>query len=77
LYWLKVPVYVAAHARTTTVALKAGSRGYLAWVPARIWTGGGGRPLDLAPWMANRVTFDDCPEERMYLGGMLSTDPGM
>ena len=77
LYWLKVPVYVAANTPLTAVSLDAGSGGNLAWVPARIWTGGGGRPLDLAPWMASRVTFNTCPDEGLYLGGMLSDDPGM
>jgi hypothetical protein len=77
LYWLKVPVYLAPDTPMTSVSLDAGSGGYLAWVPARIWTGEGGRPLDLTPWMANRVTFNDCPDEGMYLGGVLSDDPGM
>jgi hypothetical protein len=27
--------------------------------------------------MASRVTFNTCPDEGLYLGGMLSDDPGM
>ena len=78
LYFRKMPVYMGPKALATTVELPARSRGYLAWVPAAVWTGGGGQPIDLAPWLASRVVFEGCPDQTAaYLGGLLSTDPGM
>lgn len=75
LYFLKAPVYVKPGALATTVELPVGSSGYLAWVPAGIWTGGGGQPIDLTRWMASRVVFPSCPHQAgTYLGGVLSTD---
>lgn len=76
LYFIKAPAWLRARAAKTTIELSASSGGYLAWVPARIWTGGGGGGIDLTPWMTSKVVFDGCPDgDTTYFGGLLSTDP--
>jgi hypothetical protein len=76
LYFAKLPANVRAGSSAVMVELPTGSNGYLAWVPARIWTGGGGRTIDLTRWMASRVVFHGCPEDAgTFLGGVLSTEP--
>lgn len=78
LYWRKVPVYLNPGGPATTVELRSEVYGHLAWLPARLWTGAGSQPIDLAPWMASRVVFRGCPQEpSTYLGGVLSTHPAM
>jgi hypothetical protein len=78
LYFAKAPLYLRSSLPETTIALTGASDGYLAWVPAHIWTGGSG-PIDLAPWMATSVVLEGgCPADlSAYLGGLLSTDPHM
>ncbi len=77
MFWLKMPLF-AAPGSATTVELAAGSHGYLAWVPASVWTSGaGGKPLDLSPWIATRVIFESCRRAGTYLGGLLSSEPAM
>lgn len=77
LYFAKAPLYLKSSLPETTIALTGASDGYLAWVPAHIWTGGSG-PIDLAPWMATSVVLEGCPADpSAYLGGLLSTDPHM
>jgi hypothetical protein len=76
LYFAKTPAWLEAGAARTTIELSASSRGYLAWVPAQIWTKGG--PIDLRRWMTSKLVFDSCPDRDItYLGGLLSTDPHM
>lgn len=78
LYWIKVPVYMEPGDTSTIVELPAGTPGYLAWVPVSVWSGGGGEPIDLGPWMASRVVLHSCLHTAgTFLGGLLSTDPGM
>jgi hypothetical protein len=76
LFFVKAPLYVSSRTPTTTIALARGSHGYLAWVPSRIWTGGG--PIDLVPWLATTLRLRGCAHRpSIYLGGLLSTDPRM
>ncbi|MEP7021239.1 MAG: hypothetical protein ABI808_11340 [Pseudonocardiales bacterium] len=76
LYFVKSPAYLNATTAPITVELTASSKGYLAWVPARIWTGSGGSPIDLRPWVTSRLTFDGCPDrDTSYLGGLLASNP--
>lgn len=76
LYFIKAPAWLRARAAKTTIELSASSGGYLAWVPARIWTNGGRGGIDLTPWMTSKVVFDGCPDTHTtYFGGLLSTDP--
>lgn len=60
LYFIKVPAWLKAGAATTTIELSPASGGYLAWVPARIWTGGVA-VVDLTPWMTSKLVLDGCP----------------
>jgi hypothetical protein len=77
LYFAKAPAYLKAGTSPITVGLSAPSSGYLAWVPAAVWTGGH-VPVDLRPWATARLTFDGCPDgDATYLGGLLATDPHM
>ena len=74
LYFIKAPAWLKAGA-AATIELSPASGGYLAWVPARIWTGGGGAVVDLTPWMASKLVLDGCPDRDVtYFGGLLSTD---
>lgn len=76
LFFAKTPVYMKAGTLATTVELAVDSTGYLAWVPACIWTSGGG--IDLTLWMASRIVFHGCPHgPSTYLGGLLSVGPGI
>lgn len=78
LFFTKAPAYLRPGTPATTIELAAGSSGYLAWVPASIWTGGGGGPIDLTRWLTSRVVFDGCGQHpSTYLGGVLSTRPGI
>jgi hypothetical protein len=75
LYFVKAPAYLKAGTSPVTVELRASSSGYLAWVPAAVWTSGQ-YPVDLRRWATSRLTFDGCPDrEAAYLGGLLATDP--
>lgn len=74
LYFFKSPAWLKAGA-AATIELSPASGGYLAWVPARIWTSGASGP-DLTPWMASKLVFAGCPDRDVtYFGGLLSTDP--
>jgi hypothetical protein len=76
LYFAKAPAWLRAGAARTTIELSASSGGYLAWVPAQIWTSG--RGIDLRQWMTSKLVFDSCRDRDItYLGGLLSTDPHM
>lgn len=78
LFFAKTPAYLKPGTPTTTVELPAGSSGYLAWIPAGIWTGASGQPIDLTRWMASRIVFHSCRHQAStYLGGLLSTEPGI
>ncbi|MBO0812810.1 MAG: META domain-containing protein [Microlunatus sp.] len=78
LFFTKTPAYLSPGTAATTIELAPGSGGYLAWVPASVWTRGGGRPVDLTRWMASRIVLDGCGQHRStYLGGVLSTRPGI
>lgn len=78
LYFAKTPAYLRPGTPAISIELPAGSNGYLAWVPAGIWTQGGVQPIDLAPWMASRIVFDGCRHQAStYLGGVLSTQPSI
>jgi len=75
LYFIKAPAWLKAGTAKTTIELAASSGGYLAWVPAAIWTGGGGE-INLTPWMTSTLVIDGCPDrDTTYFGGLLSTDP--
>lgn len=75
LYFIKAPAWLKRGSAKTTIELSASSGGYLAWVPAPVWTGGGGR-IDLTPWMTRKLIIDGCPDrDSTYFGGLLSTDP--
>lgn len=75
LFFVKAPAYLMAGTAAITVELPARSVGYLAWVPAPIWTSGGG-DIDLTRWMASRVVFHGCSRSAStFLGGFLSPDP--
>jgi hypothetical protein len=75
LYFFKAPVWLKAGA-SATIELPTEARGYLAWVPARVWTGRGAGDVDLAPWMASKLVLAGCPDRDVtYFGGVLSTDP--
>lgn len=74
LYFFKAPVWLKAGA-AATIELPAAARGYLAWVPAGIWTGRGAGDVDLTPWMASKLVLAGCPDRDVtYFGGVLSTD---
>jgi hypothetical protein len=74
LYFFKAPAWLEAGA-AATIELQPTARGYLAWVPARIWTSGAGG-VDLTQWMASKLVLDGCPDRDVtYFGGLLSTDP--
>jgi hypothetical protein len=76
LYFTKAPARLRAGTARTTIELLASSGGYLAWVPAQIWTSGDGGGIDLTPWMTSELVFDGCPHrDSTYFGGLLSTDP--
>ena len=76
LYFIKAPAWLKAGA-AATVELSSATGGYLAWVPAQIWTSGAGG-VDLTPWMASKLVFDGCPDRDVtYFGGLLSTDPNV
>ena len=75
LYFIKAPAWLKGGSAKTTIELPALSGGYLAWVPAPVWTGGGGG-IDLTPWMTSKLVIDACPDrDSTYFGGLLSTDP--
>lgn len=77
LYFIKAPAWLKAGA-AATIELSPASGGYLAWVPARIWTGGGAGGADLTHWMTSKLVFDGCPDrDSTYYGGLLSTDPNI
>ena len=77
LYFAKIPAYLGPGTTGATIELAPDSEGYLAWVPASTWTGGGGA-IDLTPWMATTVILDGCPDQAStYLGGVLSPSPHM
>ncbi len=76
LYIVKAPTWLKAGA-TATIGLSAASDGYLAWVPAGIWTSSTGG-VDLTPWLASKVIMDGCADRDVtYLGGLLSTNPNI
>jgi len=77
LYFFKAPAWLKAGAAATTIELVSASGGYLAWVPARIWTSATG-DTDLTPWLASKVVFTGCADRDVtYFGGLLSIDPNI
>jgi hypothetical protein len=77
LYFFKTPAWLKEGV-AATIELSSASGGYLAWVPARIWTGGNRGRVDLTPWLTSKLVFDGCPDrDSTYFGGLLSTDPNI
>lgn len=81
LYFFKAPAWLPAATGATTIELPPHSTGYLAWVPAQVWTGArdaGGGKIDLTPWTASKLVLRGCPDrDSTFFGGLLSTDPYM
>lgn len=70
-HFRKAPVYLPARAGSVTLRMSPNIAAAFAWVPAQLWTSGGGP--DLSRWAATSVSFSSCADRTAtYFGGFLA-----